>query len=157
VRVYVCVFIHLLTSFIYINIYVIVIDRNDLFRYLPMYSMSQYWDFVWINYYYYYYYYYVGLLWAVPKSDVNIMTYSLNNLTLHLSINSLKPITDEHVLMATEVFVWKVLFARLYRQFSEFYFDLYTCSKVSLPTWQYTSCERKVGKVHVDDAVFVCM
>jgi hypothetical protein len=100
---------------------------------------------------------YVGLLWAVPKSDVNIMTYSLNNLTLHLSINSLKPITDEHVLMATEFFVWKVLFARLYRQFSEFYCDLYTCSKVSLPTWQYTSCERKVGKVHVDDAVFVCM
>jgi hypothetical protein len=61
--VYACVFIHLLTSFIYINIYVIVIDRNDLFSYLPMYSMSQYWDFVWINYYY-----------CVEKSNVGCNT-----------------------------------------------------------------------------------
>jgi hypothetical protein len=52
VCVYVCVFIYLSTSFIhlYINIYVIAIDCNDLFsyllEYLLMYSMSQYWDFV---------------------------------------------------------------------------------------------------------------
>jgi hypothetical protein len=50
VCVYVCVFIfinlvHIFIYYLY-SIYVTVMDCNDLFSYLPMYSMFQYWDFV---------------------------------------------------------------------------------------------------------------